>query len=297
MESWMRAETAAVDLGDVRLRRRLGLILGRLSAQPERSVPLACPNAAEMHGAYRFFQNEAVTPARVLGGHQTATLTRMAPLRRVLCVGDTTFLNYPGQRATTGLGPHSSDCEYGFLLHPLVAFSPEGVCLGTLHWQSWARDPAFGLRQTRRHRPIEQKESQCWGHELRLLDTWRQALPHTELLYLADRESDIYELLAQPRAPGVELLIRAVRDRKTTNGSKLWTEAAHWPLTPAGKASLSPPGPASPPALRRSNSVSARWSWPRQAVAIASCPPYDCGWSGCVNPLRRPAPSPWSGCC
>jgi hypothetical protein len=28
------------------------------------------------------------------------------------------------------------------LLRPLVAFSPEGVCLGTLNWQSWARETA-----------------------------------------------------------------------------------------------------------------------------------------------------------
>lgn len=227
-----------MDFGDERLRRRLRLILARLSAHPERSVPLACPGAAEMHGAYRFFQHEAVTAARVLGGHQAATLARMAPLSRVLCVGDSTFLNYPGQRATTGLGPHSSDREHGFLLHPLVAFSPEGLCLGTLNWQSWARDPAFGLRATRPARPIEQKESRCWGNELRALSTWREALPKTELLYIADRESDIYELLAQARPPGVDLLIRAVRDRKTTADSKLWAEAASWPLAGAGLQSL-----------------------------------------------------------
>lgn len=129
-------------------------------------------------------------------------------------MGDTTFLNYPGQRDTTGLGPHSSDLEHGFLLHPLVGFSTEGICLGTLNWQSWARHPAQGLRQTRHLRPIEQKESQCWGNELRTLDRWREALPKTELLYIADRESDIYELLAQARAPGVDLLIRAVRNAR-----------------------------------------------------------------------------------
>lgn len=238
MDQWIQAEIETVDLGDERLRRRLCLILARFNAHPQHSVPLACPGGAEMHGAYRFFQHQAVTPVRILGGHQASTLARMAALPRVLCVGDTTFLNYPGQRATTGLGPHSSDCEHGFLLHPLVAFSPEGVCLGTLHWQSWARDPAFGRRQTRRQRPIEQKESQCWGRELRALDTWREALPQTELLYLADRESDIYELLAQERAAGVDLLIRAVRNRKTTAGSKLWAEAASWPLSDGGEQAL-----------------------------------------------------------
>lgn len=238
MDTWINDETKTVNFGDQRLQRRLQLVLARLSAQPERSVPMACPGGAEMHGAYRFFQHQAVTPSRVLGGHQAATLVRMAPLERVLCVGDSTFLNYPGQRATLGLGPHTSDLEHGFLLHPLVAFSPEGVCLGTLNWQSWVRDPALGQRKTRHLRPIEEKESRCWGAELRVLDLWRAALPQTQLLYMADRESDIYELLAQTRAPGVDLLIRAVRDRKTTTGSHLWAEAAHWPLRDGGRALL-----------------------------------------------------------
>jgi len=257
MDSWIEVETSAVDLGDERLRRRLRLILGRFGTQPERSVPLACPGDAEMHGAYRFFRHQAVTPERVLGGHQAATLARMAPLARVLCVGDSTFLNYPGQRATTGLGPHSSDLEHGFLLHPLVAFSPEGICLGTLHWQSWARHPALGQRQTRQLRPIEHKESRCWGHGLRVLDRWREALPRTELLYIADRESDIYELLAQARSPGVDLLIRAVRNRKTTEGSKLWATAASWPLTAAGRQTLEVAARPGRPA--RSAQVELRW--------------------------------------
>jgi hypothetical protein len=147
--------------------------------------------------------------------------------------------------------------EHGFLLHPLVAFSPQGVCLGTLHWQSWARDPALGLRQTRHLRPIEQKESRCWGEELRALNVWREILPQTELLYIADRESDIYELLAQERAPGVDLLIRAVRNRKTTAGSKLWSEAAHWPLTAAGRQSLAVAARPGRPA--RTAEVELRW--------------------------------------
>lgn len=257
MDTWVQAETEGVELGDARLRRRLRLILERFGAQPERSVPLACPGGAEMHGAYRFFQHQAVSPARVLSGHQAATLTRMAPLARVLCVGDSTFLNYPGQRCTMGLGPHSSDLEHGFLMHPLVAFSPQGVCLGTLHWQSWARDPALGQRKTRHLRPIEQKESRCWGEELRALDAWREVLPQTELLYVADRESDIYELLAQERAPGVDLLIRAVRNRKTTAGGKLWSEAANWPLAASGRQTLAVAARPAHPA--RTAEVELRW--------------------------------------
>lgn len=63
-------------------------------------------------------------------------------------------------------------------------------------------------------------------------------MPNTELVYIADRESDIYELLAQERAAGVDLLIRAVRNRKTTTGERLWEKAALWPLHDGGCRSL-----------------------------------------------------------
>jgi Transposase DNA-binding/Transposase DDE domain len=234
MDSWIEEETRSVNLGDPRLRRRLQRLLARFSAQPEGSVPLACPGSAEMHGAYRFSQNKAVTPALLLGGHQAATLARMSACVRVVCVGDTTFLNYPKQRSITGLGPHSNPTEHGLLLHPLVAFSPEGVCLGTLHWQSWARDPAFGKRKGHAALPIEQKESRRWGEQLRSLDQWRAMLPDTQLLYVADRESDIYELLSQPREPGVDLLIRSVGRRKTEDGLDLRAQARTWPLPEGG---------------------------------------------------------------
>ena len=246
MDTWMQAETAGVDLGDKRLRRRLQLILGRFSASRSGACRWPAPAGRSCTGPTGF---SSIRRSR-RRACSAATLGRMAPLARGLCVGDRTFLNYPGQRATAGLGPHTSEAEHGFLLHPLVACTPEGVCLGTLHWQSWARDPALGRRQTRLLRPIEQKASRCWGEEWRPLDLWREALPQTELLYLADRESDIYELLAQSRAPGVDLLIRAVRNRKTTAGCRLWTEAANWPLRAAGRQTLAVaarPGPPAPP--------------------------------------------------
>lgn len=69
MDPWLRTKTEGVDFGDARLRRHLTLILRRLSARPEQSVPLACPGAVEMPGAYRFFQQQAVTATRVLAGH------------------------------------------------------------------------------------------------------------------------------------------------------------------------------------------------------------------------------------
>lgn len=120
---------------------------------------MACASHAEVHGAYGFFQNQNVTATRELRGQQAGNLQRMSEHELVLYVGDTTFLNYSGQRATSDLGPHTSNLEHGFLIHALVAFSPRGLYLGTLHWQWCAPDPAMGQRQTRHLRPIEERKS------------------------------------------------------------------------------------------------------------------------------------------
>src|SRR3954467_2850964 len=59
---------------------------------------------AEVEAAYRFFSNAKVTAARVLGPHHDASLRRLAAHPVVLCVQDTTELDFTGKQ-TTGLGP------------------------------------------------------------------------------------------------------------------------------------------------------------------------------------------------
>ena len=58
-------------------------------------------------------------------------------------------------------------------------------------------------------------------------------LPETRLIYVADREGDIYELFAEAEKCGperAELLIRANQNRGLTDGQKLWEKAAAAPI-------------------------------------------------------------------
>ena len=56
------------------------------------------------------------------------------------------------------------------------------------------------------------KESQRW---LTALELTRESCPEeTRVITMADREADIYDLLAMPRQPGAELLIRATYNRR-----------------------------------------------------------------------------------
>src|ERR1700716_1937259 len=75
---WTLEELRTVDLGDERLDARAEILLSALGSRPNLSIPAACGGRAEMKAAYRFFDNEKVTFAKVIEPHVARTLERMA---------------------------------------------------------------------------------------------------------------------------------------------------------------------------------------------------------------------------
>ncbi len=63
-------ELLGMDLGDERLNRRSVKVLEALAANPQASVNGACAGWADTLAVYRLFQNEAVTPERILEPHR-----------------------------------------------------------------------------------------------------------------------------------------------------------------------------------------------------------------------------------
>jgi len=217
MSDWVEDEMGGCQLGDERLDRRAALLLERLAAQPQLSIPAACKGLAETAAAYRFFDNERVRPQQMLQGHVQATLERMKDHQRVLLVQDTTELDFTGRAGGADLGPLNWAQRVGLFDHSMVAFSPEGLCLGVVWAQVWRRHgpPKNDLRKSK---PIQQKESARW------LEGYRQAcrmageLEATLLISVADREGDIYELFAEAeeaaaRGKRAEWIVRSCQDR------------------------------------------------------------------------------------
>jgi hypothetical protein len=58
-------EVRGAPLGDQRLTRRLGKLIEQLGAKPNMSVPAATDGRAEMEAAYRFFDNDKVSPKKI----------------------------------------------------------------------------------------------------------------------------------------------------------------------------------------------------------------------------------------
>lgn len=221
--SWSSEELSSIDLGDVRLNHRCQRVLELLGAHPGESIPGACGGWAETMGAYRLFAHEQVTLERVLEPHLESTCRRMAEEPVVLCVGDTTQLDFTPMPETDGLGPLARDYQHGLMLHPILAVTPQRLSLGVIDACLWARDPkAFGVRRSNRPKGAETRESYRWIYGYHQLCAVAKRVPSTRLVYVTDREGDITDLLAEAQSGPVDVLIRASHDRKLEDDDKLW---------------------------------------------------------------------------
>jgi hypothetical protein len=236
MTSWAAAEVGTAQLGDARRTTRLMNLVETLAAHPARSIPDACQGEwAAIKATYRFFDSEAIDPAAIIAAQRDATVGRCAGSPLILAVQDTTELNFTAHPATRGLGHLRAAQQQGFLVHSVLALLPSGVPLGLLEQQRWARDPTTRTARARRTRETREKESHRW------LDAEQATLaalpPATEVLTIADREADIFDLFAAERRPGAYLLIRAVQTRRLTDPpdgetAYIWPTVAQQP--PAG---------------------------------------------------------------
>jgi hypothetical protein len=220
---------SGVAMGDERLDKRTKQLLDSMFGQPTTSLPVACRGWAETQAAYRFFDNQKVSAEKVLAPHREATRGRMAEQPVVLCVQDTSELDYTSQTQMRGLGPLTFEAQQGLLIHPTIAITPDRLTLGVLDNHIWARDKeTYGKREQRASKPIEEKESFRWIEGYQQVCRISETLPDTQCVYVADRESDIYELFveAEQQENPADFLVRARHDRIVIDDSRLSEELA-----------------------------------------------------------------------
>ena len=222
-------EFKTIELGDPRLNRRAVLLAERLGQKPSASIPNACQSWAETAAAYRFLSNEQVSWDKVLSPHWQASQARMAQHKVVLCIQDTTELDYNGQ-AITGLGPLSYEAQRGLYLHPTYVVSLEREPLGVFNAWTWARQ--FKGKDGKRAGVCE---SSRWIESYeRIADSAKQ-LPDTRHVCVGDRESDMLELMLKARDLGylADYLVRSQHNRVLPGGGKLWDQVMT--QTPLGR--------------------------------------------------------------
>ena len=207
--SWSRQEFSGLDLGDSCLNERLLDVADALGSHPESTINAACGDWSSVKGAYRLFDNEKVSSAKILGPHFQRTVDRMSEHRRVFAIQDTTYLDYTDPPSTRDLGSigTKSQNRWGILKHTTLMVSESGVPLGCLTDKMWTRE-SFGLKDHKSKR-LEEKESHRW---IEALSEVKAATPDgVEVIFLSDRESDIYEFFVE--AGETPFVIRAAQDR------------------------------------------------------------------------------------
>jgi hypothetical protein len=225
LHSLVGAEVCYSQFNDKRLNKRLEQIVSTLSQNPTESLPHAHKSWGQTKATYNFFDNEKVTPQKILEPHIRESKARCSEEQRVLAIQDTTKVELTAHPDTKGLGYLHQPYLRGFLVHSTLAVTTDGEPIGLIDQHRWIRkDDEYGKRSARKKKPMEEKESIRWLNSLHASHAGIDE--KTTVVTIADREADIYELFAAPRPVNSEFVIRSAYNRVITDeGDKLHVAA------------------------------------------------------------------------
>jgi len=219
-QQWAQMEFSAVELGDARRDRRLIQVATALSTCPSGTLPQALPAWGDLKAAYRLFSQEEVTYERIIGPHWQRSRELCSALGEYLLIEDTTSLDFTTHRKARGFGWVGDEWSLGLFLHTTLALrveawdleqSPEVRVMGLVGQQRWVRDHAARKgKESRRQLLQRPRESQRWA---KVVEEMGRRAAGVSWIYIADRESDIYEVFARCQAQGADYIVRASRQR------------------------------------------------------------------------------------
>ena len=225
--AFSREEFGRSDLGDARLDRRLVAMVEKLAADPGMSIPKAMGDWGQAKAAYRFFDNDDVTREKVLDPHYGATGERLADFELVLVVQDSCYLNYTHHPGTEGLGNIGTKAQKnqlrGVLIHSSLAVAAgTHRVLGLLDQQVVVRENYQASREHWKKTRRRDRESQKWPLGAR--NVAGRGTRMDRLVFVFDREGDVFEAIEEIQDLGARFVIRANHNRllKETGGKSAY---------------------------------------------------------------------------
>ncbi|KAA1258515.1 Transposase for transposon Tn5 [Rubripirellula obstinata] len=219
VSDWVVEELESTDVGDKRLNDRLREVLSMMAATPSKSIPASANGGHnETTAAYRLFDNDRMGFENILEPHIDSTYKRLSQEEVAILGHDTSELDLTRPKVQVeGAGPLDGNARFGELLHPLVAFTPNGTPLGTLCAELWTRESGPSKAKDRKQLPIEEKESLRWLETHRHAQEIAEQYPETKIVAVADSEADIFEVIdADKDSPeNFQWIIRGCYDRAT----------------------------------------------------------------------------------
>jgi hypothetical protein len=196
------AELKGLDLGDARRDARGRLVADRMATAPEASLPVAMKDRAMLEALYRHLSSEGVDFEGILKSHVDRSGLRVSGAGKVYVAHDTTACTFSGEGERDGVGVVNGE-KQGFFAHVSLAVAADGrrTPLGVVACELFTREGA---------RDLEESESGRWGRGVAAAE---RRCGSAELVHVADRESDIYGLLASMMEKGQRFIVRAKQDR------------------------------------------------------------------------------------
>ena len=215
---WAQTEFASAQLGDPRRTKRLIKIACGLAQSPGGTLPQAFPDWHELKAAYRFLDGPGVSFEKVLGPHWERTQEACRQAGEYLIIEDGTELNYSHHAAAQDLGVIGNGGGRGFDLHSALAVRvegwtleqrPEGALVGL--WSQQCRCPRPAPDgESPGERLSRPRKTQCWAAGFKRTGPPPEGC---QWIYIADRESDIYEPLQTCLQQGIDFIVRSCHDR------------------------------------------------------------------------------------
>jgi transposase-like protein/DDE family transposase len=216
-----------LELGDPRRAERVVETVRKMARQPQATLPEAMGSDAALEGAYRLMNSERVPFDALNQAHSAATAQRARQARRVLVIHDTTTFAFP--HADPDEVGYLNTGKAGFLGHYslVVAFDGSRRPLGIGHLEPIIRTKKpsaarVGGAKSRKQSGSEtarkqDRESLRWS---RGFTTTSQLLEGCEVIHLADREGDNYELLGQAIQQRQRFIIRVRVPERRVEGEE-----------------------------------------------------------------------------
>ena len=146
---------------------------------------------ANLEALYRHLRSRDVSLSALLAPHVARTIERARAARTVFALADSTAYKFGGESERDGLGPVNTT-DQGFLAHVTLLVAADGTRtpLGVIAAETWTRSGSGEAK------PSSTKESARWGRSMKHAT---EVAAGASLVHVADRESDIFELLGETR--------------------------------------------------------------------------------------------------
>lgn len=233
--------------GDRRIDRRANYMTTKMTKGAEKSLPQIFCTGADLKGAYRFFDNNLVTPEKILEPHKIETVKRCKHQKLVAVLQDSSDLDFDYMECLEGFESLHSNVDKGFRIHPSLVITDKGTPLGVLATLNYTRVENVLPKKHRNSLPIEEKESYRWLLGYREACKLAEQIPGVQVVSIGDREGDIYECLAEAEKTDThhkaDILVRSnhnrcLADASDTTNDKLEKKLIRCPVSYESKVIL-----------------------------------------------------------